>query len=83
MEAHERESLWMTTAPSLARLPPRLAVKSVRHARRPFMSAASWRHDIRNTTGVTPKSICIGPVWPDMANKNDWQSVSMIDRKWE
>jgi transposase len=25
-------------------------------------------------TVKTPKSICIGPAWPDMANKNDWQS---------
>src|SRR5262249_43982222 len=59
--------------PSLARL---LTNKSARHARRPFTSAASWPHDIRNTSGVTPKSICIGPAWPDMANKNDGQSAA-------
>jgi hypothetical protein len=47
------------------------------------MSAASWPEDIRNTIGVSPKFTCIGPAWPDMANKNDWQSASMIDRKWE
>jgi hypothetical protein len=51
---------------------------TARHARRPLTSAASWPHDIRNTIGVTPKSICIAPAWPDMAtNKNDWQSASM------
>src|SRR5262249_15610145 len=39
-----------------------------------------WPHDIRYTTGVTPKSICIGPAWPDMANKNDWQSANAAGR---
>jgi hypothetical protein len=39
-------------------------VKSVRHARRPLKSAAAWPHDIRQTTGVTPTSICIGFAWP-------------------
>jgi hypothetical protein len=39
-------------------------------------SATVWPHDIRQTTGVTPTSICIGPAWPDMANKNDRQSAS-------
>ena len=33
--------------------------------------------------GVSPRFTCVGPAWPDMANKNDWQSASMIDRKWE
>jgi hypothetical protein len=27
------------------------------------------QHEWGNT-----KSICIGPAWPDMANKNDWQA---------
>src|SRR5262245_65918063 len=57
-----------------------LTSKSARHARRPFTSATSWPHGIRYTTGVTPKSICIGPAWPDMANKNDWQSANAAGR---
>jgi hypothetical protein len=57
----------------LLREPP---VKSARRVRRPFRSATAWPNDIRYTTGVTPKSICIGPAWPDMANKNDWQSAA-------
>ena len=62
-------------SPSLARL---LTFKSARHARRPFSSATAWPHDIRSTTGVTPKSICIGPAWPETANKNDWQSAASV-----
>jgi hypothetical protein len=34
--------------------------------------------DIRNTTGATAKSISVGPAWPDMANRNNRQSTSMI-----
>jgi hypothetical protein len=42
----------------------------------PFTSAASWPHDFRNMTGATTKFISIGPVWPDMASRNDRQSGS-------
>ena len=74
-------ALWLTAAPSLARLLREPPVKSARHARRPFRSATAWPNDIRYTTGVTPKSICIGPAWPDMANKNDWQARGRKCRK--
>src|SRR5262249_39088344 len=66
-------------SPSLARLLREPPVKSARRARRPFRSATAWPNDIRYTNGVTPKSICIGPAWPDMANKNDWQSAAADD----
>src|SRR5689334_25369359 len=56
--------------------------KPARHARRPLKSAATWPHDIRQTTGVTPTSICIGPAWPDMANKNDWQKRGLGAGVW-
>src|SRR5262249_14628721 len=65
-------ALWLTVVPSLARL---LTNKSARHARRPFRSATAWPNDIRYTSGVTPKSICIGPAWHDMANKNDFAAA--------
>src|SRR5262245_57588132 len=68
-------ALCLTAVPSQARL---LTVKSARHARRPFSNATAWPNDIRYTSGVTPKSICIGPAWPDMANKNNWQSASQM-----
>src|SRR5215472_19307948 len=69
-------ALWTTATPFAGSAAA--GYPTARHARRPFTSAASWPHDIRNTIGVTPKSICIGPAWPDMAtNKNDWQSASM------
>ena len=61
-------ALCLTVVPTMTRL---LTFKSVRHARRPFKSAAAWPHDIRLTTGVTPNPICIGPAWPDMAKKNN------------
>src|SRR5215831_4852431 len=69
-------ALWMPHSPSLARLLREPPVRSARHARRPFRNATAWPNDIRYTNGVTPKSICIGPAWPDMANKNDWQSAA-------
>src|SRR5919201_5218922 len=53
-----------------------LTFKSVRHARRPFKSAAAWPHDIRLMTGATPNPICIGPAWPDMVKKNDCATPS-------
>ena len=51
-------------------------VAALRMTAIPFAGAAAAGYPI-NTIGVTPKSICIGPAWPDMANKNDWQSASM------
>src|SRR6516164_3436297 len=68
-QRQSQPSGWLRS-PSLARL---LTFKSARHARRPFSSATAWPHDIRYTTGATPKSNCIGPAWPNMANKNDRQ----------
>jgi len=69
-------ALWLIVVPPLARL---LTFKSVRHARRPLKSAAAWPHDIRQTTGVTPTSICIGPAWPDMAKKNNWPKRDTVN----
>src|SRR5258707_6797072 len=69
-------ALWLTAVPIASAVAQGAPVRSARHARRPFRSATAWPNDFRYTTGVTPKSICIGPAWPDMANKNDWQSAS-------
>jgi hypothetical protein len=40
-------------------------------ARQPFMRAASWPVDIRNISGVTWRFISIGPVWLNMAKRNN------------
>jgi hypothetical protein len=35
--------------------------------------------ECRQTTGVTPTSICIGPAWPDMAKKNNWPKRDTVN----
>jgi hypothetical protein len=76
-------TLWMTTAP-LAGAVAAETGRQISTARAAAIHECSLLpEDIRNTIGVSPKFTCIGPAWPDMANKNDWQSASMIDRKWE
>jgi len=57
-------ALWTTATPFAGSAAA--GYPTARHARRPFTSAASWPHDIRNTIEVTPKSTCIGPgpTWP-------------------
>jgi hypothetical protein len=66
-------ALWLTAIP----ITGAVADVQISAARgRPFSSATAWPHDFRYTIGVTPKSNCIGPAWPNMANKNDWPSAS-------
>jgi hypothetical protein len=72
-------ALWLTAVPiasAVAQVVPD-QISAARAAA--FSSATAWPNDIRYTTGVTPKSICIGPAWRDMANKNDWQSAAAND----
>jgi hypothetical protein len=76
-------AFWMTTAPLAVAVAAETGgqISAARAAAIHECSLLAARYP--HTTGVTPKSICIGPAWPDMANKDDWQSPSMIDRKWE
>jgi hypothetical protein len=66
-------ALWMAAVP-FASAAADVQISKARAAA--LQSATAWPHDIRQTTGVTPTSICIGPAWPDMAKKNNWQSAS-------
>ena len=69
-------ALWLTAAVPITGAVANEQISAARAAA--IHSATSWPHDIRYTTGVTPKSICIGPAWPDMASKNDWQSAPQV-----
>ena len=44
---------------------------SAPHAPRPFMSAASGPVDIRSIPGVTPRPMCMTPVWLNMAKSDN------------
>jgi hypothetical protein len=67
-------ALWLTAVPIAGAVADGVPISAARAAA--IHECNLLPHDIRYTTGVTPKSICIGPAWPDMANKNDWQSAN-------
>ena len=64
-------ALWLTAAPIAGAVAQGSQISAARAAALQECNRLAARYPLHDW--VTPKSICIGPAWPDMANKNDWQ----------